>query len=144
MGTPTHVPMASMTGMPFTAMLPATSNFASGFDVPIPTLPEFLEKMLGGLSQKFQFRYTHGPISLNSVVFAAAIFFVIEEILFCDVVGVAFTTENVMVTQSRTILTLSTSLNLRDKFFCMIGPPLSIEFITITSIKTYLRVFFIV
>jgi len=129
-----------MTGMPFTAMSPATSNFANGLAVPIPTLPVFLEKMLGGLSQKFQLRYTHGPISLNSVLFAAVIFFAIVEILFCEEVDVALTAENVMVMHSRTMPTLRTSLIARDKFFCMIGPPLSLEFITSTSIKTYLWV----
>jgi hypothetical protein len=112
-----------MTGTPFTAMLPATSNFANGLAVPIPTLPVFLVKILGGLSQKFQLRYTHGPISLNSVFFAVAIFFAMVLIVSFEVVGVALTAAKVMLTNSRHTTTLRTSLNVRVKFFLMRGSP---------------------
>lgn len=127
-----------MTGTPFTAMSPATSSFDKGLAVPIPTFPVFRVNRFGGLSQKFQLRYTHGPISLNSVFLAVAIFFAMVVILSFDVVGVALTTEKVMVMHNRHMLTVRTSFIVRDKFFCMMGPPRSLEFITTTSIKTYL------
>jgi hypothetical protein len=101
-----------MTGTPFTAMFPATSSFASGFAVPMPTFPVLRENRFGGLSQKFQLRYTQGPMSLANIFLVEAIFFTIVEIDSFEGVGVdvALTTENAMVMHNRQTPMLRTSL----------------------------------
>jgi hypothetical protein len=99
-----------MTMIPFTAMVPATSSFAMGLEVPMPTFPVLRENRFGGLSQKFQLSHRKGPTSLRLGVVVPG---VLTVEVGCVLGDAAFTAENAVVMQIKHTPMLSTSLKVR-------------------------------
>lgn len=93
----------------------------------MPTLPVFRENKLGGLSQKFQFKYRKGAISLNRVRFSIVVACVFVFVVVGELLDDPLTVENTMLIHNKHIPMLMTSLIFLEKFLGMINPPHSTD-----------------